>query len=146
MLEGGRKVEATGSTRYHITLWNKIGTDCTSWYIDGLIHSIFAGRPTLSQFDYSYTPMETFYYCKTEVNLVLIHWRVVYATLLLCWSTACFNTLLGFTHKFHFAELYSILTLCWGIPHLITLLSCSQIPIDCWAIPNPNTLLRYRLS
>ena len=29
--EGGRKVEATGSTCYHITLRNKIGSDCISW-------------------------------------------------------------------------------------------------------------------
>ena len=27
MQEGGRKFEATGSTRYHITLWNKVGSD-----------------------------------------------------------------------------------------------------------------------
>ena len=32
MQEGRQKVkvEATGSTRYHITLWNKIGHDRTS--------------------------------------------------------------------------------------------------------------------
>ena len=30
MQEGGKKVEATGSTRYHITLWNKVGSDRTS--------------------------------------------------------------------------------------------------------------------
>ena len=28
--EGGRKVEATGSTRFHNTLWNKFGLDRTS--------------------------------------------------------------------------------------------------------------------
>ena len=30
MQEGERKVEATGSTRFHITLWNKIGSDRAS--------------------------------------------------------------------------------------------------------------------
>ena len=29
MQEGGEKVEATGSTRFHNTLWNKIGLDRT---------------------------------------------------------------------------------------------------------------------
>ena len=37
MLEGGRKVEATGSTRFQKTLWNKIGSDRTSFYIDGSV-------------------------------------------------------------------------------------------------------------
>ena len=32
-------------------------------------------------------------YCITEVYLVLIYWWVVYAILLLCWSTASFITL-----------------------------------------------------
>ena len=30
MQKGGRKVKATGSTRYHITLWMKIDSDRTS--------------------------------------------------------------------------------------------------------------------
>ena len=30
MHEGMRKVEASGYTRYHKTLWNKIGSDQTS--------------------------------------------------------------------------------------------------------------------
>ena len=84
--------------------------------------------------------------CITELYPVLIHWWVVYATLLLCWKTACFNTLLSFTQTFHIAELYAILTHCWGITYLITLLSNSQRLILCWAITNPNTLLRYTLS
>ena len=43
MQEGGPKLEATGSTRYHVTLRNKVGSDRTSWYIDGLIHLVFVG-------------------------------------------------------------------------------------------------------
>ena len=27
MLEGGQKVEVSGSTRFHNTLWNKIGSN-----------------------------------------------------------------------------------------------------------------------
>ena len=49
---------------------------------------------------------------------VLKHWWIVYANLLLCWSTPCF----------------------------ITLLSETPTKSHCWAIPNPNTLLRYSLS
>ena len=30
MQEGGQKVEAIGSTRFHITLWNEIDLDRTS--------------------------------------------------------------------------------------------------------------------
>ena len=67
MQEGGRKVEAAGSTRYDITLWNKVGSDRTSSYIDGLKHSVFAGNPTLSQFDDSDTQIQTLFYCITEV-------------------------------------------------------------------------------
>ena len=84
-------------------------------------------------------------YCITEVYPVLIHWWVVYAILLLCWSTAFFITLLSFTQPFYIAELYPILTHCWGIPYAITLLSNSQRLRFCWVIPNPNTLLRYSL-
>ena len=38
MQKGGRKVETAGSTRYHITIWNKSGSDGSCWYIDGLIN------------------------------------------------------------------------------------------------------------
>ena len=87
---------------------------------------------------------------------VLIHWWVVYAILLLCWSTTCFITLLSWTPtKSH----------CWTIPNPNTLLrytlsffnwlSISQFqhivelyPIltHCWGIANINTLLSYNLS
>ena len=77
--------------------------------------------------------------CITVVYPVLIHWWVVDAILLLCWSTACFITLLSFTQQFYIAELYLILLHCRGIPYLITWLSNSQILIHCWAIPNPKT-------
>ena len=101
---------------------------------------------TLFQFDDSDTQIQTFHYCITEAYPFLLHWWIVDAILLLCWSTACFITLLSFAQHFYIAELYPILIHCWRIPYLITLLSNSQILIPCWAIPNPNTLLRYTLS
>ena len=134
MQEDGWIFEATGSTRFLNTLWKKI------------FCPVSAGSPTLSQFDDSDTPIQTLYYCITEAYPVLIHWRVVYAILLLCWSTACFFTLLRFTQHFYIAELYPILIHCWGIRYLNTLLSNFQTQIPCWAIPSPNTLLKYTLS
>ena len=84
MQEPQRKIEATDSSLFHITLWKKIGWNRTSYYIDGPLHSASARRPTLSQFDDSDTQIQTLYYCITETYPVLIHWWVVYAILLLC--------------------------------------------------------------
>ena len=137
------KNKPTFSTRFHKTLWKKLCSDRTSQHIDGLIHSVSNGSPTLSQFDDSDTQIQTLYYCITEAYPVLIHWWVVYAILLLCWSATCFITLLSFTQHFYIVELYPILAHCWGIPYVNTLLSNSQILIHCWAIRNPNTSLRY---
>ena len=67
MQEGERKVEVTGSTRFHNILWNKIGSDRTSYYIDGLIHSVFAISPTVSHFCDSEAQIQTLYYYITEV-------------------------------------------------------------------------------
>ena len=101
---------------------------------------------TLSQFDDSDTQIRVLHYCITETYPVLIHWWIVDAISLLCWSTTCFIILLSFTQNFYIAELYPILIHCWGIPYLNTLLSNFQILIHCWAIPRPNTLLRYNPS
>ena len=57
---------------------------------------------------------------------VSVHWRVVYAILLSCWSTACFITLFSFTQLFYIAEPYPILTHCWGIAFPNTLLNSSR--------------------
>ena len=61
------KVEATGSTHFHITLWNKIGPDRTFFYIDGLIHPVLAERPTVSQLYESETRIQTIYSYITAV-------------------------------------------------------------------------------
>ena len=60
------KFEATGSTRYDITLWNKIGCDRKSSCPDGLIHSVFAESATLSQINDTDTQIQTIYYYITE--------------------------------------------------------------------------------
>ena len=147
-VSAGRTAEKWGDRLFTLSYYivEKIGSNRTSKYIDGLIHSVSAGSPTLSQFDDWDTQIQTPYYCITEAYSVLTHWCVVYAILLLCWSTACFITLLSFTQHFYIAELYPILIHCWSIPYLITLLSISRILIHYWAIPNPNTSLRYSLT
>ena len=102
------------------------------------------------------TPKSEPYFITSPKYTVLIHSRVVYAILLLCWSTPCFITLLNYKHQQdHIAEPYPILTHCWGIFFLITWLSNSQfqyivqlypIVAHCWGIANINTLLSYNLS
>ena len=138
------KAMFTGATL--VPMFTTITPGCTSWYIDGLIHSVFAGSPTLSRIDDSDTQIQTLYYCITEVYPVLIHWWVVCAILLICWSTTCFITLLSFAQSFYIAQLNPILTHCWGIPYHNTLLRNPQILICCWPIPNPNTLLSFNLT
>ena len=106
MREGRQKVkvEATGSTRYHITLWKRIGFDRTSFYTDELIHSVFPESSTLFQFKDSDTQIQTIYYYITEKKPVLKHWWVVYALFLLCLSTACFITLSNYTQHFYIVD------------------------------------------
>ena len=67
MQEGGQKVEETGSTRFHNTLWNKIDLDRTAYYIDGLIDSVFVESSTLCQFYDSDAQIQTIFYYITEV-------------------------------------------------------------------------------
>ena len=173
MQEGERKVEATGSTRFHITLWNKVASDRTSWNIDGLIHSVLAKSPTVSHFCDSDTQIHFLYYYNTEVWRI-IHWWIVYAKLLLCWSTPCVitllsetptnshcwaipnpNTLLRHTLPYYIAKQIRKSTHGWAIPNHNTLFRYTQLDyiaevnrnsLQCRAIPNPNTLLRYTLS
>ena len=147
MQERRRKIEAT--------FLNKIGSYCTPWYIDGLIHSVFARSQYLFQFNDSDTQIHTIYYQITEVHPVLIHWWVVYAIFLPWWITACFITFSSQNQHFQNAELQSIRTHCWDIPFLNTLLNNSQfqnivevypILINLWAIPTLKTLLSYTQS
>ena len=65
MKESSRKNDSTGSTRFHKTLSNKIGSDRTSYYIDGLTYSVFAESTTSSQFKDSDTQNHTqsYYMC-----------------------------------------------------------------------------------
>ena len=74
MQEGKKKVEVTGSTRYHDTLSNEIGSDGTSYYIDGLIHSVFVKSLALSEFNDSVAQTHTIHSNIIEVHPVGVHW------------------------------------------------------------------------
>ena len=67
MQEGGRKVKATGSSRFRNILWNKIDLDRTSYHIDGLIHSVFLESLNLCHFYDSDAQIQTIIYYFTEV-------------------------------------------------------------------------------
>ena len=101
---------------------------------------------------------------QTELYPILIHcWGIPYLITLLinsqilipCWAIPSPNTLLRYSLSQNIAEqfpisihteVYPILRHWWGRPYLNTLLIFSQILIRCWAIPNPNTSIRYSLS
>ena len=63
-----------GSTRNHSAMPNKISSDRTSKYIDGIMHSVFAGSLKFSQSKDSDTEIHTIAYYIAEKYPVLIHW------------------------------------------------------------------------
>ena len=100
------KSARSGSTRNHNALLNKISSDGTSKYRDGLMHSVFADSLNLSQVKDSGAQIHTTHYYIAEIYPVWIHWwectlfyyfAEVYATFLLCWATPSINTLLWYT-------------------------------------------------
>ena len=99
MRERGQKVGAAGHTRFHNTLWNKIGSDCTSCYIDQLIHSVFVENLTVSQFCDSDTQIQTIYFYLTEV----------YGLITLVGSVRYPITLLKYTFFSSIVELHPII-------------------------------------
>ena len=61
------------------------------------MHSVFAESLSLSQVKDSGTQIDTIHYYIAEIYPVLIHWRVVYAVLLLCWGMRYIITLSRYT-------------------------------------------------
>ena len=84
MQEGGWKLRRLVLHAFIIHCGKKICSDCSSQYIEGLIHSVSNESPTLSQIYDSDTQILILYSCITEAYPVLKHWWVVYAILLLC--------------------------------------------------------------
>ena len=74
----------SGITRYHNASSNEISSDRTSYYIDGLVHSVFAENLNLSQVKRLGTQIHTILYYIEEIYPNLIYWWGEYAILLLC--------------------------------------------------------------
>ena len=70
------------------------------------------------------TQIHTIQYYIAEIYHVLIHWWGVYVILLLCPGTRYLITLFSYTRHYYILVVYCTLT-------------------HCWAIPNPNTMLRW---
>ena len=88
------------------------------------MHSVFAESLSLSQVKDSGTQIHTILYYIAEIYPVLIHWWGVYAVSLLCWGIRYNITLSSYTQHYIIVVVYSTL-------------------IYCWALLNPNTLLRW---
>ena len=73
----------SGFPRYHNAMPNKISSAGTSYYIDGLMHSVFAESLRLSQVKDSDTQVHTIQNYIAQIYPVLIHSCRVYAILLL---------------------------------------------------------------
>ena len=83
MKEGGRKVEATGSTRFHNKLWNKlVWVAPLNTLTDSYTQFLSKAQPYLNFV--TRTPKSKPYFITLPKYMVLLHWWVVYAILLLC--------------------------------------------------------------
>ena len=128
------KIEAAGSTRFHITLWEK--NLCGS-------HLLIHWRTHTLGFCRKPNPISIQWLGHPNPNSLLLHDRSIPWLNTLVGSVRYLITLLKYLLFHYIVEFYPILTHCWGQPYLKRLLSNSQKLIHCWAIPNPNTLLRY---
>ena len=108
------KSARSGSTRYQNAMLNNISSDRTSYYADGLMHSVFAERLNLSQVKDSVTQIHTRH----------------------CGNIPCLNTLvrsvryliilLKYTLHYYSVELYPALLQCCCILYHKTLLGFTQ--------------------
>ena len=106
------------------SIFEKTGSERTSYYIDGPMHSVFPENSNLTQVKGSDTQIHTINYYIEEIYPILIHWWGVYAILILCWGIRCLIILLSYTQHYYtqlrytllqyIAGLYPILTYCWG--------------------------------
>ena len=83
------------STRFQNTLWNKIDLDRTSKYIDGLIDTVFVGRPTWFQF----------YNSDAQIQNILNYITEVYRLNRFAGSLHYLITLLKYTLFYYIVEL-----------------------------------------
>ena len=96
----------TGSTRYHNTLSNIIGSDRAFQYSHGLMHSVSAESLTLSQVNDS----------GAQIHTIRFYIAEVYSTSLHCCAIPNPNTLMIYTLLYHVDEHLPFLLLCRAIP------------------------------
>ena len=113
----------SGFTHSHNALANKINSERILQYIDGVMHSIFAGNFDLSQVKNSGAQIHTLQYYIAE-NVACLTTFVG--------SVRHLFTLLRYTLPYYSIELYQ---------QLYNFVEYSTL-IHCWTIPNTNTLLR----
>ena len=130
----------SGFTRSHNALANKISSDCTSFYIEGLMHSVFAKNFNLSQVKDSGTQIHSLHYFVAE-NIACLNTFVG--------SVRYLFTLLRYTIPYYSVELYPALIHCCGILYLNTMQGYIQFekntevnPISL-VIPKFNALMSY---
>ena len=112
------KNEATGSTRFHLTLWKK-NLSGSHLLVHWRTHTLgFCRKPNLISIRWLGHP---------NPNSLLLHYRCI----------TSLNTLVGSVR-------YLITLLKYGLFHYI--IELYRTFLHCWATPNPNTLLRYTLS
>ena len=142
MQEGGRKVEATSSTRYHNTLWVKIGLDRPSKTLtDAYIR--FCRKPNLNSIQWLGHPI--------AIHL-FVHYQNTPCLITLVGSLRYPITLLKYRLFYWIVELYPTLLHCWAILNPNTMFRYNQFnyivevnpkSLHDRAVSNPNTLLRY---
>ena len=115
------KLEATGFTRFHNTLWKKsVRVAPPNTVTNSYTRFLPEPQPYLNLM--TQTPKYKPYNITLPKYTVLIHWWVVYAILLLCWSTPCFFfncwdtpnnfPLLSYSQSWHIVRVYPILLNC----------------------------------
>ena len=136
----------SGFTRSRNALANKISWDRTSYYIDGLMNSVFAEIFNSSQVKDSDTQIHTLHYYIAQ-NIACLNTLVG--------SVRYLFTLLRYTLPYYSVELYPALIHCCGLLYPNTLLDYTQyehiaevnsILIHCLLIPNFIALMRYTES
>ena len=130
MKEARRKAEATGSTRNHKLLWNKIGSDRPPKAMTDSEIQFLPKGPNLIPIQ----GQPNWYH--TILHFRSIPWLITLVDSVRYSITACFDKLLSYFQHFYLAELYPVPTQCSGLPYLNKFLSKIPISRHCWAIRN----------
>ena len=131
------KIEVTGSTRFHNTLW-KIKNLFRSHLIHWRTHTLgFCRKPN---------PISIQWLGHLNPNSIILHYRSILCLNTLVGSVRYLITLLKYRMFHYIVELYSTFLHCWAKPNLDTLLRYTLFFYIARQIPNTNRLLSYTQS